>query len=30
MLIIKNANIYSVNLDGTEIRAEAVAADDRK
>jgi hypothetical protein len=30
MLIIKNANIYSVNLDGTEIRAEAVAADDGK
>ncbi|MEG0355871.1 MAG: amidohydrolase family protein, partial [Lachnospiraceae bacterium] len=30
MLIIKNANIYSVNLDGSEIRAEAVAADGEK
>ena len=27
MLIVKNASIYSVNLDGSEIRAEAVAAD---
>lgn len=30
MLIIKNANIYTVNLDGSEIRAEAVAADGEK
>ena len=27
MLIIKNANIYSVDIDGSETRAEAVAAD---
>ncbi len=30
MLVIKNANIYSVNLDGSELRADAVAADGRK
>ena len=30
MLIIKNAGIYSTSIDGSEIRAEAVAADDGK
>ena len=30
MLIIKNANVYSVNIDGNEVHAEAIAADDEK
>lgn len=30
MLIIKNANIYSVGMDGSEVRAQAVAADGKE